>query len=72
MNRGQVLMKLSNWKDKYDIDEGMKKLEETLKEQGLDYSNIEFILKYTRDDYGEISILTKPAKDIENIKFNKI
>ena len=72
MNKGQVLMKLYNWKDKYDIDEGLEILEEALKEQGLDYSNIEFILRYTRDDYGEISVSTKPAKEIKNIKFNKI
>lgn len=72
MNKGQILMKLENWKNKYDIDEGLEKLKQALEEQGLDYSNIEFILKYTRDDYGEISVSTKPSSDIGYIRFNKI
>ena len=72
MNKGQVLMKLSSWKDKYDIEEGMKELEKVLNENNMDFSNLEFMLRYSYDDYGEISISTKPSREFNRIRFNKI
>ena len=72
MTKGQLLYKLEPWKGKFDIDKGIKDLENKLKEYDLDYSNIEFILRYTRDNYGEISVETKPKRDLGYIKFYRI
>lgn len=71
MTKGNLLYKLDNWKDKYDIESGVKDLENELSKHNLTVENITAILKYSHDDYGEISVLTKPMQDIKRIKFNK-
>lgn len=71
MIKSNLLYKLDNWRDKYDVDSGLKDLDNELAKYNLTTDNITSIIKYSYDDYGEISVLTKPMRDIKRIRFNK-
>ena len=72
MTKGSLLYKLDNWKDKYNVNKGIMDLEKELEKHNLSIDNIVSILKYSRDEYGEISVVTKPISDIGFIRFDKI